>query len=124
MAADSETDQLTTAQPKTLILLVAYVLAAIGMVRLMFFAGDTTIRRWELTMPVLGIIVLGCTLFRNVWPLPSGVAWWGPSAAIAWFVIGIIWVLARPAATRKAGEMLLKADGLSTPGAAVTAEGQ
>jgi amino acid transporter len=108
----------------TLILLVVYVLATIGMVRLVFFAGDTTIRRWELIIPVLGIIVLGYTLFRNVWPLPSGVAWWGPSAAIAWFVIGIIWVLARPAATRKAGEMLLKADGLSTPGAAVTAEGQ
>jgi hypothetical protein len=28
-------------------------------------------------------------------------------------VIGIAWVVARPAATRKAGEMLLRADGLS-----------
>jgi amino acid transporter len=108
----------------TLILLVVYVLATIGMVRLVFFSGDTTVRRWELVIPVLGIIVLGYTLFRNIWPLPSGVAWWGPAVAIAWFAIGIIWVLARPAATRKAGEMLLKADGLSTAGAAATAEGQ
>jgi hypothetical protein len=57
--------------------------------------------------------VLGYTLFRNVWPLPTGVAWWGPSVAIAWLVIGIIWVLLRPAATRRAGEMLMQADGLA-----------
>jgi amino acid transporter len=97
----------------TLILLVVYVLATIGMVRLVFFSGQTQVRRWEIVIPVLGIIVLGYTLFRNVWPLPSGVAWWGPAVAIAWLVIGIIWVLARPAATRKAGAMLLKADGLT-----------
>jgi hypothetical protein len=59
------------------------------------------------------VIVLGYTLFRNVWPLPTGVAWWGPSVAIAWLVIGIIWVLLRPAATRRAGEMLMEADGLA-----------
>ncbi len=97
----------------TLILLVVYILATIGMVRLIFFSGQTQVRRWEIAIPVLGIIVLGYTLFRNIWPLPSGVAWWGPAVAIAWFVIGIVWVLARPAATRKAGELLLKADGLT-----------
>jgi amino acid transporter len=98
----------------TLILLVVYILATIGMVRLVFFSGQTAVRRWEIVIPVLGVIVLGYTLFRNVWPLPSGIAWWGPSVAIAWLVIGIVWVVARPAATRKAGEMLLRADGLST----------
>ena len=72
-----------------------YILATIGMVRLVFFSGQTTVRRWEITIPVLGVIVLGYTVFRNVWPLPAGVAWWGPSVAIAWFVIGIIWVLAQ-----------------------------
>jgi amino acid transporter len=99
----------------TLILLVVYILATIGMVRLVFFSGQTTVRRWEITIPVLGVIVLGYTLFRNIWPLPSGAAWWGPSVAIAWFVIGIIWVLLRPTATRRAGEMLMRADGLARP---------
>ena len=102
----------------TLILLVVYVLATIGMVRLVFFPGPSgvsTVRRWELVIPVLGIVVLGYTLFRNVWPLPTGVAWWGPSVAIAWFVVGIAWVLARPAATRRAGELLTQAEGLGTP---------
>jgi amino acid transporter len=100
----------------TLILLVVYVLATIGMVRLVFFSGQTTVRRWEIAIPVLGLIVLGYTLLRNVWPLPSGVAWWGPSVAIAWFAIGIIWVLARPAATQRAGELLTRSEGLARPG--------
>ena len=102
----------------TLILLVVYVLATIGMVRLVFFSGRTEVRRWELIIPVLGIIVLGYTLFRNVWPLPTGVNWWGPSVAIAWFVVGIAWVLARPAATRRAGELLTQSEGLASATAA------
>jgi hypothetical protein len=32
-------------------------------------------------------------------------------------VAGIIWVLARPAATRRAGELLTQADGLAGPAA-------
>ena len=81
----------------------------------MFVTGQTTVRRWEIAIPVLGIIVLVYTLFRNIWPLPTGVNWWGPAVAIAWFVIGIAWVLARPAATRQAGEMLTRSEGLASP---------
>jgi hypothetical protein len=54
-------------------------------------------------------------LFRNVWSLPTGVNWWGPAVAIAWFAIGIIWVLARPAATRQAAGQLARSEGLGTP---------
>jgi amino acid transporter len=99
----------------TLILLVVYILATVGMVRLVFFTGQRTVRRWEIVIPVLGLVVLGYTLFRNVWPLPTGVAWWGPSVAIAWLVIGIIGVLARPAVTRQAGELLTRSEGLGSP---------
>ncbi len=102
----------------TLILLVVYVLATIGMIRLVFFSGQTAVRRWEIAIPVLGLIVLGYTLFRNVWPLPTGVNWWGPAAAIGWLVLGIAVVAARPAATRRAGELLARAEGLSTAGQA------
>jgi amino acid transporter len=99
----------------TLILLVVYILATIGMVRLVFFTGQTVVRRWEIAIPILGLLVLGYTLFRNVWPLPVGVNWWGPSVAIAWFVVGIIGVLARPGATRRAGELLTQSEGLGGP---------
>jgi hypothetical protein len=73
------------------------------------------VRRWELVIPVLGLVVLAYTLYRNVWPLPAGVAWWGPSVAIAWLVIGIFGVLVRPAATRQAGEQLTRSEGLASP---------
>jgi amino acid transporter len=106
----------------TLILLVVYVLATIGMVRLVFFSGQTSVRRWEIAIPVLGLVVLAYTLYRNVWPLPIGVAWWGPSVAIAWLVIGIIGVLARPAATRQAGEQLTRSEGLGSPQMAVSGQ--
>jgi amino acid transporter len=101
----------------TLILLVVYILATIGMVRLVFFgprSGDRpAVRRWEIALPVLGIVVLGYTVFRNIWPLPTGVAWWGPAVALAWLVLGIVGVLLRPTATRRAGQLLLKSEGLA-----------
>jgi amino acid transporter len=106
----------------TLILLVVYVLATIGMTRLVFFTGQTQVRKWEIVIPVLGIVVLGYTLFRNVWPLPTGVGWWGPSVALGWIVAGLIWVLARPGAARQAGKLLLRAEGLAS--AATTAPQQ
>jgi hypothetical protein len=42
--------------------------------------------------------------------------------AIAWLVIGIIWVLARPAATRQAGELLTRSEGLGGAGPAESGE--
>ena len=100
----------------TLILLVVYVLATIGMVRLVFFSGQTEVPRWQIAIPVLGIIVLGYTLFRNIYPFPSGSAWWGPGTAIAWLVIGVIGAFVLPGAAR-AGLMLMQAEGLSGAGA-------
>lgn len=100
----------------TLILLVVYILATIGMSKLVFFSDDPAAKRvhkWELIIPVAGIIVLGYTLFRNIWPLPTGVAWWGPAVALGWLVVGIGWVLLRPNAAVRAGEQLTKAEGLS-----------
>ena len=106
----------------TLILLVVYILATIGMTKLIFFSGQTTVRRWEITIPVLGVIVLGYTLFRNIWPLPSGVAWWGPSVAFFWLLAGVIYALVRPRAAYRAGQLLTQAEGLS--GAAPAAVGE
>ena len=96
----------------TLILLVVYVLATIGMVRLVFGSGQTEVPRWQIAIPVLGIIVLGYTLFRNIYPFPSGSAWWGPGTAIAWLVIGLVGAFVLPGAAR-AGLMLMQAEGLA-----------
>jgi amino acid transporter len=105
----------------TLILLVVYLLATVGMIRLVFYAPPDAdrpkVRMWEIIIPFLGIVVLAYTLYRNVWPLPTGVNWWGPSVAIAWLVLGIIGVLVRPKATQRAGQMLLTSEGLTSPAA-------
>ena len=43
----------------TLILLVAYILATLGAVRLLFLPGSARVRRWEVVVPVLGLTLLG-----------------------------------------------------------------
>jgi amino acid transporter len=96
----------------TLILLVVYIMATIGMTKLVFFSGERTVKLWEIAIPILGVIVLGYTLFRNIWPLPIGVAWWGIAGLLGWFTIGIIVVLVRPGAARRAGQLLMQAEGL------------
>jgi len=101
----------------TLILLIAYGLATVGCVKLLFFSGPPApgvkpVARWELVIPVLAMLLLAYTLFRNVVPLPSGSALWGPGLSIAVLVIVLVVVLARPAAARRAGELLTRSEGL------------
>lgn len=101
----------------TLILLIAYGLATLGCVKLLFFSGPAApgvkaVPRWELVVPILAMLLLAYTLFRNVVPLPSGSALWGPGLAVAVLVIVLLVVLARPAAARRAGERLTRSEGL------------
>ena len=97
----------------TLILLVAYILATLGAVRLLFLPGDARVRRWEVVIPVLGLALLGYTLYRNVVPWPAGTAVWGPGLAVAILVCVVLTVAVRPAAARAAGVKLLRQQGFS-----------
>jgi amino acid transporter len=103
----------TSGTTGTLILLVAYVLATIGAIKLLFFSGERLVKTWEIVVPVLALIVLGYTLFRNIFPFPTGAAIWGPALAIVWVVIFLAIVIARPAAARRAGALLLQSEGLA-----------
>jgi predicted neutral ceramidase superfamily lipid hydrolase len=98
----------------TLILLVAYALATIGAVRLLFFSGRREVAVWEIVLPALALLLIGYTLFRNTWPYPTGAAGAYPALSALWLLTGIAWVLARPAATRRAGRLLIADDGLRT----------
>ncbi|GAY13321.1 APC family permease [Mycobacterium sp. shizuoka-1] len=90
----------------TLILLVAYALTTLGAVRLLFLGAGGHIRKSEVVIPVLGLALLGYTLYRNVIPWPQGSALWGPGLAVA-VLIGVgVAVLSRPAAAREAGAKL------------------
>jgi amino acid transporter len=97
----------------TLILLVAYVLATIGAIRLVFFSGDDRVARWELIIPVLALVVLGYTIFRNVWPYPTGAAAWLPVVCAVWLLLAVALVVIKPELARRAGERLTADEGLS-----------
>jgi amino acid transporter len=98
----------------TLILLVAYLLATIGMTLLVFVRRKMpSVPMWQVIVPVLAIIVLGYTLYRNVYPYPSGDGYWFPIVAGAWLVAAVIGVLAAPRTAKRLGAALLSREGIS-----------
>lgn len=96
----------------TLILLVAYALATVGAARLLFFSGHRDVRVAEVAIPVLAIVLIGYTLFRNVVPYPDGAAGLYPAVSAAWLVLGLLLVVLRPGAARRAGTELTTSHGL------------
>ncbi len=108
----------------TLILLVAYALATIGVIRLLFFSGQQTVPTWEIVVPILALGVVGYTLYRNVVPYPTGALKWLPLVCGIWLIVAVILVLVRPGATRRAGQRLTRDEGLSTTPADTSRAGQ
>jgi amino acid transporter len=99
----------------TLILLLVYALATLGAAKLLFFSGERQVAAWEVVVPALALVVIGYTLFRNVYPYPSDAAAWYPVIAALWVLVGIVVTFARNAATRRAGERLMAEEGLAAP---------
>ncbi|MGH3550254.1 MAG: hypothetical protein ACRDQU_19495, partial [Pseudonocardiaceae bacterium] len=97
-----------------LILLVVYAVATVGAARILFFSGRREVARWEVAVPALALLLIGYTLFRNTWPYPSGSAGAYPAISAAWLLTGVGWLTLRPAATRRAGQLLIADDGLHT----------
>lgn len=65
-------------------------------------------------MPFLALVVIGYTLFRNVYPYPTDAAAWYPMIAAVWVIAGVVITFVRGAATRRAGERLMADEGLAT----------
>jgi len=97
----------------TLILLLVYALATIGAAKLLFLSGERQVAAWEVVVPFLALLVIGYTLFRNVYPYPTEAARWYPIIAAAWIVVGVLITFVRYAATRRAGERLVAEEGLA-----------
>ena len=98
----------------TLILLVAYLLATIGMVLLVFVQRKMPmVPMWQVIIPIAAIIVLGYTLYRNVYPYPTGDAKWFPVVAGGWLVAAIVAVLAAPRTARRLGAALTASAGIA-----------
>jgi amino acid transporter len=99
----------------TLILLVVYVLASIGCIMLVFVRRKLTVPMWQIIVPVAGLVVLGYTLYRNVWPYPTGDGRWFPIAGGVWLAVAIVAVIAAPRTARKLGAALAAREGIKAP---------
>jgi amino acid transporter len=106
----------------TLILLFAYILATFGAIRLLFLSpGGAKVPMWQIVIPVGALIVLGYTIYRNVWPYPAMHAEKGatnpsfylPIVCGIWILLAVLLVVVRPAIARRAGERLTADEGLS-----------
>ncbi len=100
----------------TLILLVAYVLASIGCIMLVFVRRKLPVPTWQVVIPVAGLIVLGYTLYRNVIPYPTGDAAWFPVVSGAWLLVAIVAVIFAAGTARKLGVALAAREGIKAPG--------
>jgi hypothetical protein len=67
---------------------------------------------WQIVIPIAGIIVLGYTLYRNVYPYPTGDGHWFPIVAGAWLAVAVIGVLLAPGTARKLGQALAAREGI------------
>ena len=81
----------------TLILLVAYVLATIGCIKLLFIDRKMEVPMWQVVIPVAALLMLGYTLYRNVIPFPeTAPAQWFPVVAFGWIVLVTVAALLSP----------------------------
>ena len=66
-------------------LLVAYLLATVGMTLLVFVRRKMpSVPLWQVVVPIAAVVVLGYTLYRNVYPYPKGDGAWFPIVAGCW----------------------------------------
>jgi amino acid transporter len=99
----------------TLILLVVYVLASIGCIMLVFVRQKLAVPMWQIVIPIAGLVVLGYTLYRNVWPYPTGDGRWFPITAGVWLAAAIVAVIVAPGTARKLGAALAAREGIKAP---------
>ena len=85
----------------------------VGAAKLLFLSGERQVAAWEVVVPFLALVVIGYTLFRNVYPYPTDAAAWYLIIAALWVVTGILLTFVRYAATQRAGERLLAEEGLA-----------
>jgi amino acid transporter len=92
-----------------LLILVAYILTNIGAIR--FFVARH-LWSWQWIIPVAAILILGYTLYSNLWPIPQPPANLFPYVALAWLLIGLIVTLVSPALVKRIGDHFKESEGL------------
>jgi amino acid transporter len=99
----------------TLILLVVYVVTTVGAIWLVFVRRRMPVPQWQVIIPVLAIVVLGYTIYRNVVPWPTTLAGRAlPITAGAWIALCVVAVLLLPNVARRLGRQLAAEEGFAT----------
>jgi amino acid transporter len=109
----------------TLILLVAYLLATAGAMRMLWFRGAHLVPAWQMVVPILGALVLIATLYFNLDFDAARATRWNYYTAAIWLAIGVVIILALPGLSRRVGDKLAADEGLvesDSGGAAVPAD--
>jgi len=109
----------------TLILLFVYIMATLGAIKLLWFSGPAKVATWQIVIPIGALIVLGYTIYRNVWPYPAHYNTDGstnpffflPIACAAWILLAVLLVVGRPSIAQRAGERLTAEEGLAAAAA-------
>jgi amino acid transporter len=80
-------------------LLVMYIVTNVGAAKL-FAAGTLGIRRWEVVFPLVGIVVAGYTLWKNLSPVPPYPFNVFPYVVAGWLLLGLAIALVPSVARR------------------------
>ena len=99
------------------------MLATIGCIILVFVQRKLPVPMWQIIVPILALVVLGYTLYRNVIPYPSsGPGQWFPVVAGVWLLAALVVVLVAPGFARRLGDALTAREGIGPPGRDTTAD--
>jgi hypothetical protein len=96
----------------TLILLIAYILATLGAIRLLWFSGPAKAPQWQMIFPILALVVLCATIYYNVDFDAARAFRWTYYTAGIWVLLGVALVVALPGLSRRVGEKLQEDMGL------------
>ena len=81
----------------TVLILVAYVMATVGAIRYLFFAGgDAKVPAWQIIIPLLGGAFVCYTIYRNVFVGQEGAFAHLPYIEVVWLIVGLGVVLVAP----------------------------
>ncbi len=96
----------------TLILLVAYLLATAGCIKLIWIDNKMPqVARWEIVIPLAAVVVIGYTLWRNVLPYPDAApAKWFPVAAGGWLLVVVLVTFLVPGFAQRLAQGLRQLD--------------
>ena len=98
----------------TLILLVAYILATLGAMRMLWFRGRARVPLWQIVIPIAGAArAARDDLLQRRLRTPPRPTRWNYYTAGIWVLAGVVLVLVLPGLATRVGQGLSRHEGLA-----------